>query len=50
MIVQRTLTGCSLRAVEAGAVPGVVALAADDQGVRYRGPFGQRRLGRGRRR
>jgi CubicO group peptidase (beta-lactamase class C family) len=33
------------RAVEAGEVPGVVALAADDAGVFYAGAFGKRVLG-----
>ena len=35
------------RAVTAGEVPGVVALAADHQGVVYEGAFGQREIGRG---
>jgi methyl acetate hydrolase len=35
------------RAVEAGAVPGVVALAATDRGVLYEGAFGQRDLAAG---
>ena len=30
------------RAVDTGAVPGVVALAADDHGIIYAGAFGQR--------
>jgi methyl acetate hydrolase len=34
------------RAVEAGEVPGVVALAADDQGVVYQGAFGKREIGK----
>ena len=34
------------RAVENGEVPGVVALAADDQGVVYEGAFGKREVGR----
>ena len=33
------------RAIESGAVPGVVALAADARGVRYEGAFGERTLG-----
>jgi methyl acetate hydrolase len=33
------------RAVEAGEVPGVVALAADDTGVVYEGAFGKREVG-----
>ena len=33
------------RAVEAGEVPGVVALAADDGGVIYAGAFGKREVG-----
>jgi CubicO group peptidase (beta-lactamase class C family) len=32
------------RAVEAGEVPGVVALAADDRGLLYEGAFGVRDL------
>lgn len=35
-------------AVDAGDVPGVVALAADDHGVTYRGAFGKRELGKDR--
>jgi methyl acetate hydrolase len=35
------------RAVEAGEVPGVVALAATDRGVLYEGAFGQRDLAAG---
>jgi len=35
------------RAVEAGEVPGVVALAADDKGVVYEGVFGKREVGTG---
>jgi len=34
------------RAVDAGDVPGVVALAADDGGVVYEGAFGKREIGR----
>jgi methyl acetate hydrolase len=34
------------RAVDAGEVPGVVALAADDGGVVYGGSFGKRELGK----
>ena len=34
------------RAVDAGEVPGVVALAADDNGVVYQGAFGQREIAR----
>lgn len=34
------------RAIEAGAAAGVVALAADDQGVIYEGAFGKRELGK----
>jgi CubicO group peptidase (beta-lactamase class C family) len=33
------------RAVESGAVPGVVALAADEGGIVYQGAFGHRALG-----
>src|SRR5215216_923795 len=32
------------RAVEAGEVPGVIALAADDAGVIYQGAFGKREV------
>jgi CubicO group peptidase (beta-lactamase class C family) len=35
------------RAVEAGEVPGVVALAATDRGILYEGAFGQRDIGAG---
>src|SRR5205809_5074169 len=35
------------RAVEAGDVPGVVAMAATDSGVGYEGAFGTRALGGG---
>jgi methyl acetate hydrolase len=35
------------RAVDAGEVPGVVALAADDRGVVYEGAFGRREIGTG---
>lgn len=34
------------QAVQAGKVPGVVALAATDQGVMYEGAFGRRELGK----
>ncbi len=34
------------RAVEAGDVPGVVAMAASDNGVVYEGAFGKRELGK----
>src|SRR5438067_2718227 len=34
------------RAVAAGEVPGVVALAADDRGVIYEGAFGKREVGK----
>src|SRR5579859_2910034 len=34
------------RAVSAGDVPGVIALAADDDGIRYAGAFGTRELGK----
>ena len=33
------------RAAEANEVPGVVAMAATDQGVVYEGAFGKRELG-----
>ena len=36
------------RAVDAGEVPGVVAMAATDRGVLYEGAFGERELGSGR--
>jgi methyl acetate hydrolase len=32
--------------VEAGLIPGVVALAADDRGVIYEGAFGRRAIGK----
>ena len=32
------------QAIEAGEVPGLVALAASDQGVVYEGAFGRRHL------
>ena len=35
------------QAVDAGEVPGVVALAADDRGVVYEGAFGKREVGKG---
>jgi methyl acetate hydrolase len=35
------------RAVAAGEVPGVVALAADDRGIVYEGAFGKREIGKG---
>src|SRR5690348_7229149 len=34
------------RAIEAGVVPGVIALAANDHGVVYEGAFGQREIGK----
>src|SRR5215471_9043753 len=34
------------RAADAGEVPGVVALAADDDGVVYQGAFGKREMGK----
>jgi hypothetical protein len=34
------------RAVSAGEVPGVIALAADDTGVLYQGAFGKREVGK----
>jgi methyl acetate hydrolase len=34
------------RAIDAGEVPGVVAVAATDEGVAYEGAFGKRELGR----
>lgn len=36
------------RAVDAGAVPGAVAIAANDEGVFYEGAFGMRNLAKGR--
>ena len=45
MVTTTDMDGVLTRAVAAGEVPGVVALAADDRGVRYQAAFGRRRLG-----
>ena len=44
MVVARDVDQILTRAVEAGVVPGVVALAADDDGVIYAGAFGTRQV------
>lgn len=44
MVVQNTVDTLLERAVATGAVPGVVALAADAHGVIYAGAFGRRNL------
>jgi CubicO group peptidase (beta-lactamase class C family) len=46
MVVASRVDQVLARAVEAGEVPGVVALAADDQGVVYEGAFGKGEVGR----
>jgi CubicO group peptidase (beta-lactamase class C family) len=46
MLVLSELDHMLGRAVDAGDVPGVVTLAADDHGVLYSGAFGQRELGK----
>ena len=45
---QEEIDGMLRGAVEAGEVPGVVALVADDGGPLYEGAFGERTLGSGR--
>jgi CubicO group peptidase (beta-lactamase class C family) len=45
MVVERDVDQVLTRAVDDGAVPGVVALAADDGGVLYQGAWGMRELG-----
>lgn len=45
MVVAAATDRLLARAVDAGDVPGVVALAADDGGVLYEGAFGARELG-----
>src|SRR5215472_11086064 len=45
MQVRTTVDEAMRRAVSAGDVPGVVALAADDSGVTYEGAFGTREVG-----
>ena len=47
MAVATGVDGVLARAVAAGAVPGVVALAADADGVFYEGAFGQHAFGEG---
>ena len=47
MVVKSAVDQALERAVEAGEVPGVVALAADDEGVIYEGAFGKREVGQG---
>src|SRR5581483_6031529 len=46
MNVTTTVDQALRRAVDAGQVPGVVALAADDTGVVYEGAFGKREVGK----
>jgi CubicO group peptidase (beta-lactamase class C family) len=45
MVIRTTMDDVLERAVEAGQVPGVVALAADASGVTYQGAFGKREIG-----
>jgi CubicO group peptidase (beta-lactamase class C family) len=45
MVVASDIDRVLVRAVETGIVPGVVALAADDDGVIYAGAFGAREVG-----
>src|ERR687888_322002 len=47
MVVKSAVDQALERAVEAGEVPEVVALAADDEGVIYEGAFGKREVGQG---
>ena len=47
MAVRTVVDGVLERAVDAGDVPGVVALAADVDGVVYEGAFGRREVGTG---
>jgi methyl acetate hydrolase len=47
MVVTMDADHVLARAVEAGTVPGVVALAADERGVLYEGAFGQRAFDQG---
>src|SRR2546428_7826239 len=46
MVNTRSIDEVLRRAVAAQEVPGVVAMAATDQGVVYEGAFGQRELGK----
>ena len=46
MVVAREVNHIFERAVDAGAVPGVVALAADKRGIIYEGAFGRREIGK----
>ena len=45
MVNTKSIDAVLSRAVEAREVPGVVAVAATDQGVVYEGAFGKRELG-----
>lgn len=45
MVVASAVDRVLVRAIDAGVVPGVVALAADDEGARYAGAFGTREIG-----
>ena len=45
MVIARDVDQVLMHAVDAGVVPGVVALAADDSGVVYAGAFGVRQTG-----
>jgi len=45
MLVVSEVDQLFARAVDDGAVPGVIALAADDRGVLYEGAFGKREIG-----
>ena len=45
MVVARDVDQALQRAVNAGVAPGVVALAADDEGVIYAGASGARGIG-----
>ena len=44
MVIASSVDGVLAKAVEAGDVAGVVALAADDQGILYQGAFGTRAI------
>jgi CubicO group peptidase (beta-lactamase class C family) len=48
MVVARDVDLILMRAVVAGVVPGVVAMAAGDDGVLYAGAFGTRQVGQNR--
>src|SRR4051794_22945069 len=45
MLVTQHIDRVFERAIEAGVVPGVIALAANDHGMVYEGAFGQREIG-----